>query len=118
MSAFHTIAAAANRAVIPMLGLPVIGGVLAGSMTVVTYTGRKSGTTVRFPVAYRRRPESPDEVMIGVAIADKKTWWRNFTGEGSPLSLTLDGVDRPGHGTARRDEQGRVTVRVVLDPAQ
>jgi hypothetical protein len=27
-----------------------------------------------------------------------KTWWRNFLGDGAPLTITLDGRDRTGHG--------------------
>jgi hypothetical protein len=30
--------------------------------------------------------------------------------------VRLDGVDRPGHGVARRADDGRVTVDVRLDP--
>ncbi len=46
---------------------------------------------------------------------DSKTWWRNFTGEGAPLTLTnFDGTDRTGHAVAHRDERGRVTVNVTL----
>jgi hypothetical protein len=47
---------------------------------------------------------------------DAKSWWRNFLGEGGPITLLrLDGVDRTGHAVADRDEKGRVTVTVQLD---
>jgi hypothetical protein len=47
---------------------------------------------------------------------DKKTWWRNFTGDGGPITLTnFDGADRTGHAVAHRDERGRVTVTVAVD---
>ena len=46
---------------------------------------------------------------------DSKTWWRNFTEEGGPITLVgLDGADRTGHAVAHRDDRGRVTVRVRL----
>jgi len=87
-------------------------------MVTLTYVGRRSGRTFRIPVGYRRRG---DEVLITVAMPDAKSWWRNFLGEGGPLSLRLDGVDRPGHAVARREGKGRVIVKVRLtdqDPAQ
>jgi hypothetical protein len=47
---------------------------------------------------------------------DNKTWWRNFLGEGGPITLLkLDGQDRTGHGVADRDDKGRVEVTVQLD---
>jgi hypothetical protein len=39
------------------------------SLTVVTYTGRRSGTTFSIPVGYRR---AGDVVRIGVRIPDAK----------------------------------------------
>jgi hypothetical protein len=48
-------------------------------------------------------------------LPDAKTWWRNFVGDGAPISLRLDGADRMGHAVAHQDEKGRVTVRVRLD---
>ncbi|QTI67188.1 hypothetical protein [Gordonia polyisoprenivorans] len=122
MSLFTSAAAVTNKAVIPLFGLPVIGAALGRSMTVVTYTGRRSGTTFRLPVAFRRGTPASESgadretVLIGVALPDKKNWWRNFTGSGGPLSLLLDGADRTGHAVATRDEKGSVSVRVVLDP--
>ena len=57
-------------------------------------------------------PSSRNEVLM---TPDSKTWWRNFTGEGGPITLVgLDGADRTGHAVAHRDDRGRVTVRVRL----
>jgi hypothetical protein len=81
-------------------------------LTIVTYTGRRSGRTFSTPVGYRR---AGDTVTIGVRLPDAKKWWRNFTGEGGPISLELNGVDRTGHAVARRDERGRVSITVRLD---
>ncbi|OZC30562.1 hypothetical protein [Gordonia polyisoprenivorans] len=122
MSLFTSAAAMTNKAVIPLFGLPVVGPALGRSMTVVTYTGRRSGATFRLPVAYRHGTATSeggaprDTVLIGVALPDKKKWWRNFTGNGGPLSLLLDGAERTGHAVATRDEKSSVSVRVVLDP--
>ncbi|WP_433508253.1 hypothetical protein ACQP04_18405 [Pseudonocardia halophobica] len=79
----------------------------------ISYVGRRSGRTFRTPVAYRR---SGDELVIGVQFPDAKNWWRNFLGEGGPITVELDGADRTGHAAATRDGRGRVAVRVRLDP--
>ncbi|MEV4314789.1 nitroreductase/quinone reductase family protein [Actinocrispum sp. NPDC049592] len=89
-----------------------IGRLLRRGLTVVTYTGRRSGRTFSTPVGFRRKG---DEVTISVMLPDAKNWWRNFLGEGGPLSLELDDVQRTGHAVAQRDGKGRVTVRVLLD---
>ncbi|MEJ2861750.1 hypothetical protein [Actinomycetospora flava] len=114
MSLFQTAAAAVNRLVRPLVASPQWGSLVSGWMTVVTYTGRRSGRRFTLPVAYRR---DGDEVTIGVEFPDRKNWWRNFTGDGAPLAVRLDGVDQPGHGVARRTDDGRVTVDVRLDRA-
>ena len=81
-------------------------------MVVIRYTGRRSGGTFQTPVNYQRRG---DDIVIRVISADKKTWWRNFLGDGGPMTLTnFDGADRTGHAVAHRDERGRVTVTVRL----
>ncbi|MEV5773593.1 hypothetical protein AB0L49_20415 [Streptomyces antimycoticus] len=85
---------------------------MSGRLTVVTYTGRRSGRTFSTPVAYQR---AADVVTIAVAMPERKLWWRNFTGEGGPLALDLDGSERVGHGVARVDGKGRVTITVRLD---
>ncbi len=74
--------------------------------------GRRSGRTFSIPVGYRR---TGDTVIIGSQFPDAKVWWRNFLGEGGPVSLELDGTDRTGHAVAHRDDKGRVTVTVTLD---
>ncbi|TDV40655.1 nitroreductase/quinone reductase family protein [Actinophytocola oryzae] len=88
------------------------GPMVSRHITIVTYTGRRSGRSFSTPVGYRR---DGDTVMIGVSIPDKKNWWRNFTGEGGPLSLELDGTARTGHAVAHRDEKGQVSVTVRLE---
>ncbi|GAA3365890.1 hypothetical protein GCM10017744_070470 [Streptomyces antimycoticus] len=98
-----------------MVGLrssPRWGRWVSGRLTVVTYTGRRSGRTFSTPVAYQR---AADVVTIAVAMPERKLWWRNFTGEGGPLALDLDGGERVGHGVARVDGKGRVTITVRLD---
>jgi hypothetical protein len=100
-----------NAPIAAIAASPRFGARLRRSVTLITYTGRRSGRTFSMPVAYRRRGE---ELEIAANLPDAKTWWRNFVGEGAPISLTLDGAERAGHAVAHRDDKGRVTVRVRL----
>lgn len=101
-----------NSCVLALRASPRWGSAVGRHLTVLTYTGRRSGRTFRIPVGYRR---TGDIVTIGVRLPDAKTWWRNFTGAGGPVSLELDGADRSGQAVARRDAAGRVVVTVRLD---
>ena len=102
-----------NAPVAAIAASPRFGGALRRSnIALVTYTGRRSGRTFSIPVAYRRRDD--DNIDIGANLPDAKTWWRNFLGDGAPVTVKIDGVERAGHGVAHRDEKGRVTVSVRL----
>lgn len=101
-----------NAEVLAWRRSPRWGGALRRTLTIVRYTGRRSGREFAIPVGYRRRR---DEVVIGVGMPDAKSWWRNFLGEGAPLTVELDGAERGGHAVAHRDDAGRVTVRVRLE---
>jgi hypothetical protein len=90
MSTFQKIAAVVNTGFRVVARIPVLDKIIGKAITTITYTGRKSGKTFSIPVAYKR---SGDDVIIGVAMPDKKTWWRNFSGAGAPISIELDGVD-------------------------
>jgi hypothetical protein len=100
-----------NTPVAAVAASPRFGGLISRNVAVLTYKGRRSGRTFSIPVSYRR---SGDEVSIAVGMPDAKTWWRNFLGEGGPLTLKLDGIPRAGHAVARRHKDGRVTVTVQL----
>lgn len=100
-----------NTPVAAIANSPRLGARLRRSVTLLTYTGRRSGRTFSIPVAYRRRG---DDIEIAANMPDAKTWWRNFVGDGAPISLTLDGAERAGHAVAHRDDTGRVTVRIRL----
>jgi hypothetical protein len=101
-----------NGPVAALATSPRFGGSVSRNIAMLTYTGRRSGRKFTIPVAYRR---SGDDVIIAVGMPDEKTWWRNFLGDGGPLTLRLDGADRPGHAVATRDEKGGVSVTVRLD---
>ena len=101
-----------NSRIMALAGSPRWGRMVGRGIAVLTYTGRKSGRTFTIPVGYRR---SGALIVIGAKMPDKKNWWRNFLGARAPLSLNVQGQERPGHGVAVRDAKGRVTVTVTLD---
>lgn len=96
-----------------LIDAPVVGPLVRRGLIKIRYVGRRSGKTIQTPVGYRR---SGDGIVINVMSPDSKTWWRNFLGEGGPITLlNFDGADRTGHAIASRDEKGRVKVEVRLD---
>ena len=102
-----------NGAAVSLINAPVVGPVIGRGLVVIRYVGRRSGKTFEIPVGYRR---SGGDLIIGVAGAGSKNWWRNFLGEGAPITLVnLRGQDRTGHAVANRDAKGRVSVTVRLD---
>jgi hypothetical protein len=101
-----------NRLAVALLDAPVLGRIVGRGLVKIRYVGRRSGNTVELPVGYRR---SGNDIIIGVAAPDAKTWWRNFLGDGGPIELLgLDGRDRIVYAVANRDGQGRVLVTVTL----
>lgn len=106
--------ATVNGRLVGLLRSPRWGPRLGRRLALLTYTGRRSGRTISTPVGYGR---SGDTVTIRVGLPGAKTWWRNFLGGGGPVALLLAGVDRTGHAAAHRDDRGRVTVSVQLDPS-
>ena len=101
-----------NSGMVALMRSSLLGERIGGSMVEISYVGRRSGKSFRTPVAYRRTGE---DIVIGVAMPDKKSWWRNFLGEGAPITLHLRDGDRTGHAVTTRDEKGTVTVNVRLD---
>lgn len=102
-----------NDAAVFLINAPVIGRLIGRGLVVIRYVGRRSGKTFEIPVGYRR---SGGNLIIGVTAPDAKSWWRNFLGDGEPITLlNLNGRDRNGHAVANRDARGRVSVTVRLD---
>jgi hypothetical protein len=107
------VAGIVNRAFVALMNAPGIGRLIGRGLVVIRYTGRRSGKTLETPVGYRR---SGDTLTINVVAPDGKNWWRNFLGEGGPITLVkLNGRDQNGHAVAKRDASGRVSVTVRLD---
>jgi hypothetical protein len=107
------VAGIVNRLFVTLIDAPLVGPLVRRGLINIRYVGRRSGKTIETPVGYQR---SGDGIVINVMSPDNKTWWRNFLGEGGPITLLkLDGQDRTGHGVADRDDKGRVKVTVQLD---
>ena len=101
-----------NKLFVGLIDAPVVGQLVRRGMINIRYVGRRSGKTIETPVGYRRAGE---KIVINVMSPDNKTWWRNFLGDGGPITLLkLDGQDRTGHAVADRDAAGRVSVTVTL----
>ncbi|WP_405109787.1 hypothetical protein OG559_29185 [Micromonospora sp. NBC_01405] len=111
MTLLQKMAKVVNSVVHPLVSSPTFSRLTGNRMTVITYTGRRSGRSFSIPVAYRR---TEDCVIIDVALPDQKSWWRNFTGDGGPIAMRVVGVDRSGHAVARRQgEMVRVEVELL-----
>jgi hypothetical protein len=108
----RTLVKMVNAGALTLADVPGLGPLVGRYITGVSYVGRRSGRSFTLPVGYRRTGAT---VTIRVALPDQKTWWRNFLGDGAPMTIRLDGSDRTGHAVARRDERGRVTVTLTLD---
>jgi len=91
---------------------PRFGRLVNRNIALLSYTGRRSGRPFSIPVAYRR---TGDELMITANLPQTKTWWRNFLGDGGPVAVQFDGIERTGHAVATQDHKGRVSVAVRLD---
>ncbi|ORB68420.1 hypothetical protein [Mycolicibacterium tusciae] len=101
-----------NKMFVALIDAPLIGPVVRRGMINIRYVGRRSGKTIETPIGYRR---TDDGIVINVMSPDNKTWWRNFLGDGGPITLLkFDGNDRTGHAVASRDATGRVSVAVKL----
>lgn len=110
MNTLQRAAAGFNALVRPLLKAPIIGKYVSGSIAEISYTGRKSGREFSLIVSYKLRG---DEVTIGVALPDKKHWWRNFYPDGGPIRIELDGVERSGNAVATKNGN-QVLVKVTL----
>jgi hypothetical protein len=102
-----------NKICLWLMDAPVVGGLVRKRLVVIRYVGRRSGNTFELPVGYWR---TGDTVTIPSMGPDNKNWWRNFLGDGGPITLVdFDGQDRDGHAVANRNAKGGVSVTVRLN---
>ena len=113
-AASHTPFAVVNRVGNPPLALLLRSPahrLASRRLCLISVTGRRSGRTFTFPVAYSREG---DTVRIGVGWPERKRWWRNLRDE-APVELVLRRERRSGRARAVGDEAHGVTVEVALD---
>jgi hypothetical protein len=90
--------------------------VLSKGIALVTYTGRRTGTTRTVPVNYRHDGE--DRLLM--TSLRRRQWWRSLQG-GAPVRVRLAGVDRTGSATVLdlSTAEETVVIAVQLDrPSQ
>ncbi|NDJ77972.1 MAG: nitroreductase family deazaflavin-dependent oxidoreductase [Chloroflexi bacterium] len=73
-------------------------GVLSKSMTILYFTGRRSGKAYQVPVQYM--PDGDDIIVLSKRF---RTWWKNFQ-DPAPLSLRLRGKTVPATAHATTDD--------------
>lgn len=66
---------------------------LSPGLMLITVTGRKTGRRYTIPVGYH---QVPDAIVVMVAEAPSKRWWRNYC-DGGPVELRLRGKLLRGH---------------------
>jgi hypothetical protein len=103
-----------NRAVNPLVRWLLrsrLHWLVSRRLTLISYTGRRSGRRYTIPVGYRI---AGLQVTITVGSPDRKVWWRSLTGPGAPVELRIGGRRRSGHGVATR-ARDQAFVQVALD---
>lgn len=81
---------------------------MSGSLTVITYAGRRSGRTFSTPVGYRR---TAGGVRILVRCPIRSSGGATFQCDGGEVTVLLDKQQRAGHAAAERSGR-RVYVSV------
>jgi hypothetical protein len=99
----------ANKALIPILKSKA-GRRLGRRLAVIEYLGHRSGNQYQLVTQYATEGHT---VRIGVGMAGRKTWWRNFN-KAHPLRLRLAGKDYSALGHVVRDGN-RVSLLAELD---
>lgn len=104
--------ALANAIAGPVLRQPLVQRLPGMHVCVVRYRGRRSGAPFTLDAWYRR---TDDGVRIDVAMAQHKTWWRNFTARPHPIEVEIDGTRYVGTGLVGRSPPEKVWVDVRFD---
>ena len=85
-----------NRTVVDLLLSP-LHPVLSRSVVVLRLRGRRTGRSVTLPVQYAEA--EPGTLVVYVADAAGKTWWRSFASGRHPVSVRLRGHSFEGSGS-------------------
>jgi hypothetical protein len=102
---------AIGNAIVTMVLRSPLHRMLSGSTDVIRYTGRRTGRVFTTPTQYA---SSGDDIVIMVARAASKQWWRNFTDE-RDLDVLVRRTWRPMRARAVIGAHEPETVRPLLD---
>ncbi|MFN8374183.1 MAG: nitroreductase/quinone reductase family protein [Anaerolineae bacterium] len=80
------------------LRIPLLHRIVSKRLTLLSFTGRKSGHHYAIPVGYARK----DDTVI-ILTKRFRSWWRNFQ-KAMPIDLWLEGKRRHGEAQALIDE--------------
>ncbi len=103
-----------NPMIVGLLHTPVLHWVASVGLMTITLTGRRSGRTFRFPVGYH---DQSDAVLVLVADAKGRQWWRNFESPW-PASLEIRGHTREVMGEVLEAGTPEYSTRVGLSFAR
>jgi hypothetical protein len=101
-----------NAVAAKLVDVPLLGNIVRRNLVMISYAGRRSGQRFTTPLNCR---QVGDEVVIRVGLPGAKNWWRDFLGNGGPITLPAQRHQPIRHAVASRDDQDRVTVTVKLD---
>jgi hypothetical protein len=85
-----------NRTVLRLLASP-LHPLLSGRICTLSYVGAVTGARRVLPVEYARDGE---RIVVLAANAAGKRWWRNFTGAGRTVTVTIRQHAHVGHAVA------------------
>ncbi|EMA46484.1 hypothetical protein [Halobiforma nitratireducens] len=78
----------------------------SSALTLVAYTGHRSGTRYTIPVAYARVEAAGDAAIVVLTPKTETVWWTNFR-EPTACTLRLRGRRRPATGEVVDDDPPR-----------
>jgi deazaflavin-dependent oxidoreductase (nitroreductase family) len=85
-----------NGPVLRLLASP-LHPLLSSRVCTLSYVGARTGTRHVLPVEYAR---DGDRIVVLAANASTKHWWRNFTGAGRTLTVTIRRHAHVAHAVA------------------
>ena len=80
-------------------------GIVSKYLTLITYTGRKSGKTYTTPVSYYQQNNQ-------VTIFTHANWWKNLQSDAS-VSLRLRGRELQGLAKAIAEDKGAIAAKLT-----
>ncbi len=84
--------------------------VLSGSLAVLEYEGRSTGTRYAIPVVFAK---DGGRVVALAAYPERKQWWRTFR-EAAPATLVVKGERRAVQGRLLAGAERRAALRAYL----